>query len=164
MIPRKKNKFFRFLKLSYLKLFRINDTPQKIALGFGIGIFLGIMPGTGLLAAIGAAFVLRVNRASALLGSLLVNTWINVATFIFAIKIGAAVTGTDWQQIYADSYLTLKGFHFMKLLKLSLPKIILPIVIGFFIIGLCAGLISYIIVLMLFKGLKKRKQRENIIP
>lgn len=164
MIRNKKNKLFRNLKLAYLKLFRINDTPQKIALGFGIGIFLGIMPGTGLLAAIGAAFVLRINRASALLGSLLVNTWINVVTFVFAVKIGAGVTGADWQQIYADSYLTLKGFHFMKFLQLSLPKVVLPIIIGFFIIALCAGLISYIMVLILFKGFKKRKQRENIIP
>ena len=37
--PRTTNKVARFFKALYLKLFRINDTPQKIAIGFGVGVF-----------------------------------------------------------------------------------------------------------------------------
>lgn len=154
---KEKNKLFRFLKLAYVKLFRINDTPRKIALGFGIGIFLGVLPGTGPIAAVFVALILRVNRASALLGSLLVNTWINIVSFILAIKIGAAVTGSDWNQIYKESYTAFKSFHILHLFKLSLPKIVIPILIGFFIIALCAGIISYIIILILFTKLKRKK-------
>jgi len=68
------NKFRGFFQLLYLKLIKINDTPQKIAFGFGLGVFSGIFPGTGPLAALFLALILRANRASALLGSLLTNT------------------------------------------------------------------------------------------
>lgn len=36
----------------YLKLFQINDTPQRIALGVGLGVFTGIIPGAGPIAAL----------------------------------------------------------------------------------------------------------------
>jgi uncharacterized protein (DUF2062 family) len=36
------NRLQRFFKFLYLKLFRINDSPQRIALGFGAGAFMGI--------------------------------------------------------------------------------------------------------------------------
>lgn len=53
---KKKNRILRLLKLIYIKLFRINDTPQKIAQGFGLGVFLGILPGTGPIAAAVSGF------------------------------------------------------------------------------------------------------------
>lgn len=158
---KEKHRFFRFLKLAYLKIFRINDTPQKIALGFGIGIFLGVLPGTGPIAAIFMAVLLRVNRASALLGSLLVNTWINIVSFVFAIRIGAAVTGADWNIIYRESYTAFKDFHILNFFRLSLPKIVLPILIGFFIISFCAGIISYFIILIIFTRFKKRREQTD---
>ena len=74
----------RFL---YLKLFRINDTPLKIALGFGLGVFLGVMPGVGPVVALLLAFIFRINRASALLGSLLFNTWSGIISLLLAIEI-----------------------------------------------------------------------------
>ena len=68
---------FKLLQFLFDKLFKINDTPQKIALGFGLGVFAGIFPGTGPVAAILLAYVFRANRASALFGSLFTNTWLN---------------------------------------------------------------------------------------
>ncbi|MDD5669514.1 MAG: DUF2062 domain-containing protein, partial [Candidatus Omnitrophica bacterium] len=72
----KKNKLARFFKFIYLKIFRINDTPRKIAFGFGLGVFLGILPGTGPVASVIVAAFLHANKAAALLGSLITNTWL----------------------------------------------------------------------------------------
>jgi len=84
---------FRFFKVLYLKLFRIDDSPHKIALGFGLGVFLGVMPGMGLIAALAIAIIIKVNRIAALLGSILTNTWLSIPVFFLAVRTGSAVTG-----------------------------------------------------------------------
>ena len=60
------NNIKNFLRFVYAKLFSINDTPNKISLGLGLGVFAGILPGTGPIAAVFLALVFRANRASGL--------------------------------------------------------------------------------------------------
>ena len=156
-----KNRLARFFKFLYLKLFRINDSPQKIALGFGLGIFLGILPGTGPIASLAAAFVLRVNRASALLGSLLTNTWLSFVTFALAVKIGSAVLGVSWQETSGQINRLIKHFHWKDLFNVSILKIALPLIIGYLIISFCLGLIAYLVALLILK-LKKNVKIERL--
>jgi len=117
------------LRQFFIKLFKINDTPQKIALGFGIGVFLGIIPGAGMLAALVIASFLHINRAAAILGSLLTNTWTTLLTTILSIKIGSTILGLKWQEVYKGWLNLLKDFQWGNLFKLSILKIILPILI-----------------------------------
>jgi len=141
-------KIKRFFNLLYIKLFKINDSPQKIALGLGLGVFTGIFPGTGPLAALFLAFFLRANRASALLGSLLTNTWLSFVTFLLAIKLGSRLFGISWHQLYLDWAYFLKGFNWPVLFQLSILKIILPVMVGYFLIALCLGLLVYLTTLL----------------
>jgi len=90
----------RFFKAVYLRLFRINDTPQKIALGLGLGVFMGVLPGTGPVAALALAFLLKVNRASALLGSVLTNTWLSIPVFLLSLRVGASFAGINYQDLH----------------------------------------------------------------
>ncbi len=140
----------QFFKSLYTKLFRINDTPQRIALGFGLGVFLGNFPGTGPVAALFLAWVLRLNRASALLGALLTNTWISFITFILSIRIGSLIMRTGWQDILQSWLRFLKNFHWIDLLKLSALKIIFPVIVGYLIVSLFLGFIAYLIVFAIF--------------
>jgi len=119
----------------------ISDTPQKKALGFGVGVFLGILPGTGPIAAFVTASFLHLNRASALLGSLLTNTWLSFVTFIAAVKIGSYLLRVDWQQ---------------SLQYWRSGKIILPVILGYLIIALFAGLIGYLTALIAIKLIRKK--------
>ncbi|HCC68891.1 MAG TPA: DUF2062 domain-containing protein, partial [Nitrospiraceae bacterium] len=75
MIPSKIKEKLRKL---YHQIIDINDTPEKIALGMAIGIALGILPtfGMGIILAIGLAFLLKANRLSAILGTVIANPWI----------------------------------------------------------------------------------------
>ena len=157
MILRKKPRILRFFKFAYLKLFRINDTPQKIALGFGLGVFLGIFPGTGPIAALFLAFVLRVNRAAALLGSILTNTWFSVVIFPVSAKIGALIMGLDWHQVYAQTTAIFKGFRPAKLLEITVLKVLLPVFLGYLVVGACAGILAYFINLIILRSKKPSK-------
>lgn len=163
MKRKKSNNILRFLKLIYIKLFRIHDTPQRIALGVGIGVSLGIMPGTGPIAAIFMAFVLRVNRAAALLGSLATNTWLSILTFFLSIKIGSGIMGVDWQDVHRNWGQFLKDFKVVTLFKLATLKIILPVIIGYFVVSFCLGLIAYLITLTIITRIRhESKSRINI--
>lgn len=154
---------FRFFKFIYIKLFRIHDTPQRIALGLGLGVFLGILPGTGPLAALFLALLLRLNRASALLGSLLTNTWLSICTFLLSIKIGSGimrVNGQDTQQNWIEF---LKKFQVRDLWQLSILKIIWPVIIGYLVVGLSLGLLAYLITLIIVTRIKhENKSRINL--
>lgn len=53
---KKLNRIARLFKIVYFKLHRINDSPMKIAAGFGLGVFVGVMPGMGPVVAFALAF------------------------------------------------------------------------------------------------------------
>jgi len=146
----------RFFKTIYIKLFRINDTPQKVAIGLGLGVFMGTLPGTGPVAALVLAVVLRVNKASALLGSLATNTWLSIPTFILAVNAGAIVTGNSYEGIRNDWALFTKNLNWGNFFNLSAYKIILPILIGYFIASLLFGIIAYMFAIIIISSRKKK--------
>jgi uncharacterized protein (DUF2062 family) len=145
----------KFISVIYEKIFRVNDTPHKIALGFGLGIFAGILPGTGPLAALFLALIFRANRATALFSSLIINTWFSLVTFVFAIKIGSAILGLNWQKVSEDFFQAVKGFNWLASLKFSFLKVVIPVVFGYLIISLFLGAVCYLFVFLALKIYKR---------
>jgi uncharacterized protein (DUF2062 family) len=145
----------------YEKLFKINDSPQKISVGFGLGIFCGMFPGTGPLAALFLAFIFRVNRASALLASLIVNTWLSLAMFIFSIKIGSAILGLDWNIVYHSVKEKLSSFTWQAFFGASLVNIVLPVFLGYLVTGIFLGVVSYLFILLALKVVNANLRRQN---
>jgi uncharacterized protein (DUF2062 family) len=142
----------------FRKLFVIDDTPQKIALGLGIGVFLGIMPGTGPVAALVIAALLRANKASALIGAVLTNTWFSLVCLVLAAKIGARLAGTDWQTIFTAWQQAFRPFAWEKLFQPQFLKLALAVSLGFLAIGLCLGIFAYIAAFWAFKAHQSRKK------
>jgi uncharacterized protein (DUF2062 family) len=147
----------RFFKTIYLKIFRINDTPQKIALGLGLGVFMGVLPGTGPIAALALALLFKANRASALLGSLLTNTWLSIPVFLLSIRTGAFITGVSYQDLSRDWSLLMKDFHWATLLDLGVYKILMPILAGYALISILIGIITYLLTLIAVIYSKREK-------
>lgn len=142
---------------------RINDTPQKIAWGLGLGVFLGLMPGTGPLAALTLALFFRVNKLAALLGSLLTNTWLSIATLIPAIKLGSKILNLKWLDVYNAWMLFLNNLRWSYLLKTSLYKVILPVLIGYVTMGLLFALSAYFAALVILSYKKGTLKKNNTI-
>jgi len=147
----------RFCKFLYLKLVRIHDSPQRIALGFGLGVFLGILPGAGPIASLAAAVFLRVNRVSALLGCLITNTWLSVVTFLVAVKAGSALFGLDAQGLLAQYKDHVGHFHFRDLFQISVLKVFLPVAAGYCSIGLAVAMVLYAVALLVLLYVKQRR-------
>jgi len=147
----KKPLFKRIIDFIFAKLFFIDDSAQKIALGVGIGVFSGLLPGTGPAAALFLAFVFRANRAAALFGSILTNTWLSLVTFILAIKVGSVILKLHWQAVYQKAQGLVYDFHWAKFFKLSFLEVLLPVMIGYLAIGLFLGIISYLITFLIIR-------------
>ncbi len=85
------------LKQKFIAAFTANASPNQIAWATALGVFIGLNPflvGLQSIAAIGTAFIFRVNKPGILLGSLLpFPFWI---PFIFlASKIGCLLMGAE---------------------------------------------------------------------
>lgn len=82
------------------KLLHIEDTPERTALAFSIGIFLGFSPFLGFhtLAGLAIAFLFGLNRVAILLGVWSNTPWWIVPYYMGATWVGMWVTGfwIDW--------------------------------------------------------------------
>ncbi|MDD5136865.1 MAG: DUF2062 domain-containing protein [Candidatus Omnitrophica bacterium] len=144
--------------LQYLKkLAGISDTPHKIATGFAIGVFLGILPFAGPVLALFVAGLLKVNRVSAFLGALVTNTWITIAAFLLSVKIGSFLFGVNQEAVRSYWAALFKNFNFSDLFKLSFFNVVLPVVTGYLVIALSVAIFSYVVVLVIV-GLVKNKR------
>ena len=138
----------------YQKLFKINDSPVRIAFGLGLGVASGIIPGTGPLAALFLAFIFKANRASALIGSLATNTWFSFVTFLLALRLGSAIFGVSWEKLQDESRALFTDFKWEYLFKSSFFNIALPLFIGYLIIALLSGILVYLVSLVLIKKIR----------
>lgn len=85
------------------KLLHIEDTPERTALAYAIGIFLGFSPFLTLhtLTGLAIAFLFRLNRVAILLGIWSNSPWWIVPYYMLATYVGMWVTGfwMDWAEI-----------------------------------------------------------------
>lgn len=146
------DKIKNFFKGLFAQIVSMDDSPQRIALGFGLGVFLGILPFTGTLAAIAAAVFLRLNKAAAVLGSLLTNTWLSLVTFAAAGKIGCQLLGYDWESIYAQAHDVFFHFTWKSFFSTASAKILLPLFLGYLIVGAFCGLAAYGAILVILRN------------
>lgn len=157
----RKNPLARRVKLLFLRLGRLNDSPQRIALGFGLGVFLGILPGAGPIAALVLSALLRLNKVSALFGALATNTWLSFTTFLLSIKTGAAIMGMDWQLLRQRCQELVRPFSFAKLAAVSARDIIVPVAIGYLAVSLLIGAGAYAIAWVIVTRIHYAKNKNR---
>ncbi len=85
------------------KLLHIEDTPERTALAFSMGIFLGFSPFLGLhtLAGLAVAFLFKLNRVAILLGVWSNTPWWIIPYYTVATWVGAQVIKfrIDWDTL-----------------------------------------------------------------
>lgn len=85
----------------YLKLLRIDDPPERIARGAALGVLMGVLPtfGLGTALAFGIAFIIKANKAAAVLGSFVMNPFTSAFVWTLSIVIGSVLTGEDYSDM-----------------------------------------------------------------
>ncbi|KKR44488.1 MAG: hypothetical protein UX02_C0002G0361 [Candidatus Moranbacteria bacterium GW2011_GWC1_45_18] len=156
--------FFMRRKIkNYIKrFFLIDDTPHKVAAGAAMGIFLGIVPGEGVLATLFLSSLFRFNRLAALAGVLAVNMWTTFLVLPLAAAAGALIFEKNYADLVTQFHGAGAGYSKMFFSKIFFFDVTLPIFAGFFI---TAGIISSAIyfILLLLLNFKKGKKKIHLL-
>lgn len=136
-----KSKLYQVLKRTYKRLIKIRGHPREIALGFAMGVFIGMSPTLGFQMAIAVCFaaLLKWNKVSAGLG-----VWISnpvTAPFIYSITylVGAKVLGISKMN---DVFGNLDSTTIYRWVS-NAPEIVWALVVGGVITGLPLAVIAY---------------------
>ena len=109
-------------------LINFNEAPRRLALAFGLGVFLGIIPGTGAIAAAAVAALFRLNLPVMVAGALLTNPVTTPFVYVGSYFLGHWLMG-DW------------------LPAGRIPQILLGTLTGNLILAVGLGVLSYAAVL-----------------
>jgi len=82
-------------RISFQKILHLDDEPYKIAGGFAVGVFISFSPlyGAHLLLALGLAFLFRLNKVAAAVGTLVVLPWFAPLVLGFSYLLGRFLMG-----------------------------------------------------------------------
>lgn len=131
------------------KILAEDSSPEKIARGAALGMFIGILPIMGLqtVLAFTLAFFVRANRLAAFAASLVLNPVTIVPLFSFNYWLGTMVTP------YALNTKMLKDLFEhpgMSMLIACGLNLMVPLFAGSVISAVCAAVLTYVLVKALF--------------
>lgn len=151
----------RWVRYQYIRLVRLDDSPEKIARGVALGVVLGILPtfGLGVVAAIILAGYLKLNKASAVIGTLIMNPWTSPFFWALSYLAGSLLLGYNLQETVAlIKYLKTHEDVWKNLLA---QRLLLPYIIGNIIITAGSAATSYIACLYAVKAYKRARSKRN---
>lgn len=125
------------MKFRFKDLLKFDGTPHQLALAFGLGVALGIIPGTGALAAALLAAVFRLNLPIVVAGALMTNPLTAPFIYLASYRIGHWLLG-DWMP---DSWLA---------------RLAVGIFTGNPILAVALGLVAYFVVFGAVVVLRKK--------
>ncbi len=134
----------------FLKLIRVKDSQDKLAIGFACGSMVSFTPFIGFhfFLAIIFAYILRGNIVASLIGTFIGNPFTFPFIWIFIYKIGNIFIKND-EEFFIE-------LNFQSLFDQGYD-ILIPMLIGSSIISIPVWFISYFTVKFLMTSFKKRK-------
>jgi len=122
----------------------VNDSPKKVALSFGVGVFIGMSPFFGIhtLLGIAAAWIFKLNKFVTIAGVYVTNPWTIVPIYTFATWFGAQLLGV--RQIIPDiNWNEITFYQFLYEMQSLLPSFLLGTTVLSFISGISGYVIIY---------------------
>lgn len=141
------------------QLLHLNDTPERTALAFSIGVFFSFSPFVGLHTIMGltTAFLFKLNRLALLVGVYVNNPWTLAPAASLGTALGFYLLGTENR--FADaSWDSMLSGHFWKEMFSDIEHLLLPFFLGNLILSVVAGMIAYLVLRRIL--VRHRARRE----
>lgn len=160
----------RFLRYYYIRFKRLQGSPSSVALGSAIGAAVGVTPTLPLhtILVVGGTLALRANVIAGLLMSNVVNNPLTmVPLYYLAWKIGSTFFPgyLDWEKLHATLKIiqdegVIQGLTSLEHFGWHALEVMLT---GGLALALPVGLITYVLVFILFTKMRKRRQRKHLL-
>ena len=148
------------------RLLSLDDTPERIALGFSVGVFLAFSPFLGLHTLLGLtlAFLFGLNRVAVLVGLFVNNPWTLLpiyaaATYIGGIFLGAPSSAVlpdfGWSRMWQSAYWVALAKQW---------RMLVPMLLGSAILSTLFSVLSYTGALYILKQHRPRNRRVDSTP
>jgi uncharacterized protein (DUF2062 family) len=126
---------------------RVEDSPTRVALAFGAGIFLAFFPLFGIhtLMALGLAWAFRLNRVAVLAGTFTNNPWTVGPMYTAGTFVGCALLGVSPTRVSEVDW-SLSGPALYASALDSFRPLLWPFVLGNLVVGAAAGTVSFLVV------------------
>lgn len=131
------------LREKLFSIFRIKDTPHRLAAAFAVGLFIGMSPLLGLHTVLGifAAWALRLNKMATIVGVYVTNPWTIIPIYTFSTWAGAKCLGLGPIMPHIDwKHLTLAN------LLNEFRPMLLPFIAGSLLVGGISAIVGYIVI------------------
>ena len=145
------------------RLLALDDTPERIATAFSIGVFLAFSPLLGLHTILGLAiaFIFRLNRAAVLIGVFVSNPWTIVPIYTAGAYLGWHLFGSSTPPVLPDLRLA-NLWHFGYWRDVLFDEHILKtLVLGSTILSFVAAGVSYPLALWVIRGERAYRARHK---
>lgn len=151
-MKKKRRDLKSLFKYIYLKFLRFKDSPEKIALSFSIGVFIGIFPtfGIGGILVILISYIFKLNYIAGLLGTFIMNYVTSPFFWALSYFVG---------EFIVSGKLEWKGFE-----RSSLKGFAISYLIGNLFVSTVFSIISYFVVKNMIIAYRKRKKRGRQTP
>lgn len=135
-----------WLRRTVAALLQVDDTPHRIALAFGIGVWLAFFPILGIHTgmALLIAWLFRLNRAAILAGVFTNNPWTLAPMYMAGTVVGCAIFGVSSEGLDAIDW-HLHGRAFYHALFEGLRPYVWPFVVGNTLLGVACGILGYVV-------------------
>ncbi len=137
-------------------LFQLNDSPNKLATSFAVGVFIAFSPTIGLhtISCLVFAWMFRLSKLVVFTAAFLNNPWTMVPLYGFCLWFGIKITGSmietpdiAWQSLtFSSAYDILRPYLW-------------PFVAGTIVAGAAAAIISYFFVY--WAVVRYRRERDS---
>ena len=148
-------------------LLHIDDTPERTAAAYAVGVFFGFSPFLGLHTVMGiaVAFLLNLNRVAVLLGVYSNLPWIIAAYYAGATAIGAIVTRTSLPpdfRIRLGELLEMSMFQgeFWTEVGRLLRPFLWPFIVGSTLGAVLLALVAYLAAVGFVRFRRKHRHRD----
>lgn len=132
-------------------LHRMRASPERVARSFAIGILIGMLPGTGVAAAVAVAVIARLHKPAVILGALINNPWTTPFFYVISYQLGKRVTGFE-SQVEWHGWSSWRHPAWWA----GMPRLLWPTVLGTLIVGVVLGLAGYGLVYGLLRMRRRR--------
>ena len=156
------------MKDLFKKLLHIEDTAERTAVAYSLGIFLGFSPFLGLhtLSGLAIAFLFNLNRVAILLGVWSNTPWFIVPYYTIATWVGMRVTGFRIDKVTLRKIFQLemnRGFMSSDFWDRVASQwgLLVSFMIGSLILAACLTLIAYPLSLKWIKFYRSRKEAKS---